>query len=451
MASYLASTASNVANWDPLGLAEAMEPAGATSEARDELADLKRAVRTFLTSSSGLPASARLRGVGGESAALASALGDAADELDEERESARRELTALRNTVSLLQDERRKDGAANGGGAVPEARRAPRASPSPPRRPEAAPSAALTDAFAQGRAEAMAECRAHAAAAAAAARSDGEAAAARAGVLARKEEQEASARERAASVRRHARALEARLDAESRAALDALAVTISELEIALVAAHDTRLQAVTITKQRAAQVLLAPSPLPCTAGLAARLVIYRAGLPPGRTPRNASTDTLPVLFQMLAAKDDEIGRLRSERSGREIRRDIAEPPQTADAAVGPDESMNSPRNSPINSPGAASGSGPASAADTAALLAAAGGEEGGYGALASRFARRVSELESQVAAARAQCSAAREESTETARQERALRGRVAHLTRALERSRGGGEYDAEYVHNVMLN
>ena len=154
---------------------------------------------------------------------------------------------------------------------------------------------------------------------------------------------------------------------------------------------------------------------------------------------------------MLAAKDDEIGRLRSERSGREIRRDIAEPPQTADAAVGPDESMNSPRNSPINSPGAASGAGPASAADTAALLAAAGGEEGGYGALASRFARRVSELESQVAAARAQCSAAREESTETARQERALRGRVAHLTRALERSRGGGEYDAEYVHNVMLN
>ena len=78
-------------------------------------------------------------------------------------------------------------------------------------------------------------------------------------------------------------------------------------------------------------------------------------------------------------------------------------------------------------------------------------EEGGYGALASRFARRVSELESQVAAARAQCSAAREEATETARQERALRGRVAHLTRALERSRGGGEYDAEYVHNVMLN
>ena len=107
--------------WDPLGIAEP-DP----DEARTrELRKLKTGVRTYIESVQGLPAKR-----GNDAASLVSCLNEILAEHREEADAHPRELASLRQTITLLQAERRKQPPPT---PQPGTRQLPPSTPPPPR------------------------------------------------------------------------------------------------------------------------------------------------------------------------------------------------------------------------------------------------------------------------------------------------------------------------------
>lgn len=384
---------SKAAAWDPLGVVTEAEPSSFTDRLKMELKLLRAGVRAVVEGAQGIPMTRA-----DDSAALVASLKEVMLEHRDEVDTAQREIRNLQKTISMLQEERRRYSLEQPSPSQKAA--APTAAPPPPPEPSTPPaerarrdadaSAARTAAAVE---QAVAAARLEERARAEEARSAAEAAHGAKLAAALKAERD-DARVRLAAVERRAAAdAEASIFALTLCTRHSLVEVENELRSNL-EAHTTALQQ---TKQRAAA--------------------------------------------MLAKKDAALAAARRAPNARESARD-----STAPAASG----GTAPGTRSLGIGTSDGGGGECSADSTEALLAAAtalangGGVGGGGGAaLASRFARRVAELEGALSRSRESNRALEATNAEEERKRKALRAR-------LQRQEKGGGETGEYLRNVLL-